>query len=239
MDLRIGCSGWSYEHWRGDFYPEGLPRGQWLEHYCRSFDTVELNASFYRLPAAKTVQGWRGRTPYGFTFAVKVSRLITHTHRFDGVEELLAHFLERVRALGDRLGPLLHQAPPSLARDDALLARYLDLLPHDLVHAFEFRHDSWWDAGVLSLLRDRGATFVVYNMGNDTTPVVATAPDLYVRLHGPGTAYGSGYTDDQLRGWLDRIHGLGAARAWVYFNNDVGGHAPRNARRMVELAAGR
>lgn len=239
MDLRIGCSGWSYQHWRGDFYPEGLPQGQWLEHYCRSFDTVELNASFYRLPAAKTVEGWRERTPAGFIFAVKVSRLITHVHRLEDSGDLLAHFLERMRGLGDRLGPLLHQTPPSLERDDALLTRYLDLLPRDLVHAFEFRHEGWWDDEVLSLLGDRGATFVIYNMGTVTTPVVATAPDVYVRFHGPGAAYGSGYTDDHLREWLGRLRGLDAARAWVYFNNDVGGHAPRNARRMLDLASGR
>lgn len=236
MDFRVGCSGWSYRHWRGDFYPGDLAPGRWLEHYCQSFDTVELNASFYRLPAASTVRGWRDRTPEGFTFAVKVSQLITHAQRFRGVEDLLAHFLERMRGLGDRLGPLLHQAPPTLGRDGALLAAYLDLLPRDLVHAFEFRNASWWDDSIFALLRDRGASFVVFNMGEVTTPVVATAPDAYVRLHGPGAAYGSSYTDDQLRAWVDRIRGLGAARAWVYFNNDVGGHAPRNARRMIELA---
>ncbi len=189
MELRIGCSGWMYAHWRGVFYSPGVPTARWLEHYCTRFDTVELNASFYRWPSERTVQGWPGRTPPGFRFAVKVTRRVTHLQRLRDCEGTLAAFIERVRPLGERLGPLLYQLPPSMQRDDARLAAFLELLPRDLLHAFEFRHRSWWADGVFELLRARGAAFCVYHLGGEQTPVVATSDEAYVRFHGPAGAY--------------------------------------------------
>ncbi len=240
VEYRIGCSGWSYKHWRGNFYPKALPASRWLEHYASCFDTVELNNTFYRLPSESAVRGWSGRSPPGFSFSVKVSRLITHYSRLRGVEEALQTFLDRIRPLGDRLGPLLYQTPPAFARDDARLSAFLSLLPPGLVHAFEFRNDSWWVDPVFDILREHGAAFCIYNMGEVSTPVVATCPDVYVRFHGPESSYASSYSEAALADWRRRLDSLsGGERAWVYFNNDVGGHAPRDALTLKRLVGPR
>jgi uncharacterized protein YecE (DUF72 family) len=240
VEYRIGCSGWSYRHWRESFYPKGVPVRLWLEHYAAAFDTVELNNSFYHLPKEDDVRGWRERTPAGFCFSAKMSRLITHNKRLANSDELLETFFERMRGLGDRLGPVLHQLPPNFRRNDERLAAYLALLPRDLTHAFEFRHDSWWHDDVYALLREHGATFCIYNLGEQTTPLVATAPDAYVRFHGPEATFASGYTDRQLREWAARLSALHSVRrVWAYFNNDVGGHAPRDAVRLREIVGSR
>ena len=236
MDYRIGCSGWSYRHWVGNLYPAGLPQSRWLERYCSLFDTVELNNTFYRLPSESVVRNWRERTPAGFKFSVKASRLITHFRRFADCEAELATFLGRVRRLGDSLGPILYQAPPSMRRNDSVLERFLAMLPPDLVHAFEFRHESWWVEPVWEILRGRGAAFCVFNMGDVTTPVVATCGELYARFHGPASSYASGYSDGELEAWRDRIGALpGVSRAWLYFNNDIGGHAHEDALRLKAI----
>jgi uncharacterized protein YecE (DUF72 family) len=233
MDFHIGCSGWGYRHWVGDFYPAGLPAAEWLEHYAVHFSTVELNSSFYRLPSESVVAGWRRRTPEGFRFAVKASRLITHFRRLRDCEAELNRFLGRMRGLGERLGPVLFQTPPSLERDPALLRDFLRLLPSDIVSAFELRDGSWWEQSTFDLLTEAGAAFCIHNLGREWTPIVATCDDIYVRLHGPEGTCASAYGDDALRGLLRALPG--ASRAWVYFNNDVGGHAPRDAARLIEL----
>ncbi len=235
MEYRIGCSGWSYRHWRDDFYPKGVPQSRWLEHYASVFDTVELNNSFYKLPSENAVRGWKERSPEGFTFAVKASRLITHYRRLRGAESALETFLERMKGLGDKLGPVLFQTPPRFRRDEGVLRDFLALLPEGLMPVFEFRDDSWWKDSVFEVLRDGDAAFCIYNAGQTSTPVVATCRETYVRFHGPVEAYRTGYGDGELREWRDRIEGLGARRAWVYFNNDVGGHAHRDARTLIAL----
>jgi len=238
VEYRIGCSGWSYPHWRGSFYPPGVPAARWLEQYAPCFDTVELNNSFYRLPSEDAVRAWRERTRPGFTFAVKCSRLITHSKRLNDSEDLLATFFGRMRLLGDRLGPVLYQLPPKFARDDERLARFLALLPRDLEHVFEFRDESWWHDAVYALLRAHNASFCIYHMGESSTPVVATSREAYVRFHGPGEKYGGAYPRAQLARWRERIDALPVRCAWVYFNNDVGGHAPRDAMTLRDLVGG-
>jgi uncharacterized protein YecE (DUF72 family) len=237
VSWHIGCSGWSYPHWRGEFYPKGLPQARWLERYAAEFNTVELNNSFYRLPSATSIDSWRERTPPGFCFSVKASRLITHSKRLANTADLLPNFFARIRPLGDRLGPVLYQLPPAFERDDARLGAFLALLPPDLTHVFEFRNESWWADPVYALLRRHRAAFCIYNLGRQTTPVVATAADVYVRFHGPQATFASGYNARQLREWRTRLERLGAARVWAYFNNDVGGHAPRDAARLKQIVA--
>jgi uncharacterized protein YecE (DUF72 family) len=234
-EWRIGCSGWSYRHWRDAFYPQGLPARRWLDHYASRFDTVELNNTFYRLPSADAIDSWRGGTPAGFCFAVKASRLITHNKRLANSGDLLDAFFARVRGLGDRLGPLLYQLPPAFERDDSRLAAFLDLLPDDLTHVFEFRNESWWHADIYALLQVHGAAFCIYNLGQRTTPLIRTCDDVYVRFHGPQATFASSYSDPQLRRWEQRLALLGGRRVWAYFNNDVGGHAPRNAARLKQI----
>jgi uncharacterized protein YecE (DUF72 family) len=238
-EYRVGCSGWSYNHWRESFYPKGLPQSRWLEHYAGRFDTVELNATFYRLPTENAVRAWRERAPPGFRYAVKVSRFITHFRRLRDCEAPCQRYLDRIRLLGDRLGPLLHQLPPDFERDLPLLDAFIAFLPNELTHVFEFRNPSWWTDEVFDFLRARNATFCVYHMGNTETPVVATSGTFYMRFHGPEPAYAGGYSDDHLRDWAARIKSMkGVSEAWLYFNNDVAGHAPRDAIRLRELLKG-
>lgn len=237
MEFRIGCSGWSYNHWRGCFYPPGLAATKWLEYYAERFNTVQLNTTFYRLPSQAAVRSWQQRTPPGFAFAVKASRYITHTLRLQDAGPALGHFFERLEPLGAQSGPVLYQTPPTLARDAELLRDFLSLLPAGRLHAFEFRHESWWTEPVYALLRAKGAAFVAFDMGSTRTPLVGTAPEVYLRLHGPNERFASAYGENRLREWLARLTEMaGVARVWMYFNNDVGGHAPADAALMRQLA---
>lgn len=238
--FRIGTSGWSYGHWRGRFYPEGLPSSRWFSHYAAHFDTVELNASFYRLPQESAWRGWAERAPEGFVFAVKASRLITHLQRLADSEDAVRTLLDRARLLGPHLGPVLYQLPPSFQREDGRLAAFLELLPRDVGHVFEFRHASWFHEDVFALLRRAGAAFCIFHRGRFQAPVVATAPFAYVRFHGPDDRYGGDYAEEDLRAWAGRLRGLAreVETVYCYFNNDVNAYAVANARRLRELVAG-
>ncbi|MBI2913582.1 MAG: DUF72 domain-containing protein [Chloroflexi bacterium] len=236
----IGTSGWHYGHWKGRFYPNDLPAREWLRFYVRRFPTVELNASFYRQPRASTWDLWRETAPAGFRFAVKANRFITHVKRLDGCAEPLARFLDGARRLGDRLGPVLYQMPPSFHRSDENVARlraFLPLLPGELMHAFEFRHKSWFAAETLAELRHYGVAFCSYDMVGLECPLTVTAPYAYVRFHGSEARYASNYTDEMLAGWAARLRVLaaGAEEVFVYFNNDAWGFAVANALKLAEL----
>jgi len=233
--LRAGCSGWHYRHWRGAFYPQDARPAQWFAHYAATFDTVELNNSFYRLPSEQAIRSWSQEAPPAFCFALKASRLITHFRRLEGVATALGVFFERVRLLGEALGPILYQLPPDFERNDRRLDDFLSLLPPDLTHVFEFRHQSWWHSRVYERLEAAGAVFCMYDRGASSTPAVATAPDVYLRMHGPAGDYAGTYSDDALRRWVHRLSELRWQRAWVYFNNDGGAAAPRDAVRLREL----
>src|SRR5205823_147352 len=147
--IRIGCSGWQYQHWRGDFYPAGLPAARWFDHYAAQFDTVEINNTFYRLPEGATFDGWRKRAPRGFLFAVKASRYLTHMKKLKDPRAPLALFFSRARRLGSTLGPVLYQLPPRWAANVDRLQTFLRLLPKRRRHAVEFRDPSWYSQEVL------------------------------------------------------------------------------------------
>jgi len=140
---RVGCSGWHYDHWRGLYYPEGLPKSKWLQFYARQFSTVELNNSFYHLPSEKAFTTWRESSPENFVFAVKVSRFITHIKRLRNLGSAMENFLSRACLLKGKLGPLLYQLPPNMKRNDGILESFLSSLPQEYQHVFEFRHESW------------------------------------------------------------------------------------------------
>ncbi|MBI2872924.1 MAG: DUF72 domain-containing protein [Chloroflexi bacterium] len=239
VECHVGTSGFSYPHWRGAFYPQELPQARWLEHYAQHFSTVELNNSFYRLPTEKAFQGWRDRTPLGFVFAVNASRMITHLRRLRDIQEPLETFVARARHLKERLGPLLYQLPPGMRRNDELLEAFLSMLPQDLRHVIEFRNESWYEEGVLGLMRRYNVAFCVHDMARKESPVVATADFAYIRFHGTTGRYAGSYTDDQLAEWARRIRQLGTScrAVYAYFNNDVGGHAVENARTLMQLLA--
>ncbi|MBM3118289.1 MAG: DUF72 domain-containing protein [Chloroflexi bacterium] len=236
-EYHIGTSGWHYEHWRGLFYPEKLAKSKWLEFYAHHFTTVELNNSFYHLPSEKAFVNWHESSSKGFVFAVKVSRFITHIKRLRNVEEPLRNFLSRADSLWDKLGPLLYQLPPNMKRNDKILEAFLAILPPQYRHVFEFRHDSWIDDGVFDILRRHNSGLCVFDMPDFTCPVVATADFAYIRFHGSAGLYWSCYNDDELSDWAKMIVELGKnlKAVYIYFNNDAGAYAVRNAKTIAQL----
>ena len=243
MPLYVGTSGWQYRDWRGVLYPDGLPQRAWLEHYAGSFPTVEANNAFYRLPARAVFERWRDQTPPGFVMAVKVSRYLTHVRRLRDPGEPVARLVERAAGLGDRLGPYLLQLPPTLQVDLDRLDACLRAFPRAARVAVEPRHESWWTDKVRAVLERREAALCwADRRGHPITPLWETAGWGYVRLHEGTASPRPSYGRTALSTWLDRI-----ASAWpptradtyVYFNNDAGGAAVRNARTVRRLAANR
>jgi uncharacterized protein YecE (DUF72 family) len=237
QEIRIGCSGWQYRHWRGRFYPRELPIDQWLEHYADAFDTVELNNSFYRLPEADAFAAWGRRVPPGFCFAVKASRYLTHLKRLREPREPLHRLWSRATKLGSHLGPMLYQLPPRWDRDLDRLRAFVDKLPGDRMQAIEFRDPSWYHPAVYEILAQAGVALCLHDMPGSGTRPEPIGPFAYVRFHGAAGRYRGGYPDSTLSAWSDRLSGWAAAgmACYAYFNNDVGGHAPRDAARLREL----
>jgi len=227
----VGTSGWHYEHWRDRFYPEGLSKGEWLKFYASHFNTVELNSSFYRLPSESAFAVWYNSSPANFTFAVKVSRFITHIKRLKDTEEAVNKFTNRARILGEKLGPLLYQLPPSMHRNDEVLDSFLSTLPREMKHVFEFRHQSWLEEEVFQILRKYNAGFCVFDTPSVSCPVVATADFAYVRFHGSTGLYFSCYSDEELADWTRKLTSLASnlETIYIYFNNDAEAFAVRNA----------
>jgi len=226
----IGTSGWHYGHWRGVFYPPGLPPRSWLAYYAARFDAVELNNTFYQLPPASHFDAWRAQVPPGFLFAVKLSRYVTHLKRLLEPREALRNFERRVRRLGPHLGPVLVQLPPRFRADAARLDRFLGVAPRSLRFAVEFRDPSWLSEEVFRVLRRHGAALCVHDLLPDH-PFEVTADFVYLRFHGTEGAYAGGYSPQKLAAVARRLAEVWRARraAHAYFNNDVGGFAVRDA----------
>jgi uncharacterized protein YecE (DUF72 family) len=187
--------------------------------------------SFYRLPSEAAFAGWYGSTPDGFTFAVKVSRFITHIKRLKDAKEPVANFMEKAKILKEKLGPLLYQLPPSMHRDDKRLESFLSILPPGLKHVLEFRHQSWLDEGVFEILRRHKVGLCVFDMPGLTCPLTATADFAYLRFHGSTGLYYSSYSDDELAEWAKGLAGLApeVKTVYIYFNNDAEAYAVKNA----------
>jgi uncharacterized protein YecE (DUF72 family) len=230
-DVRIGCSGWNYKHWRERVYPKGLPARRWLEHYATLFDTVEVNATFYRLPTTKAVAGWVEQTPDGFVFAVKMSRYLTHIKRLAGAAESVALFYERIEPLvrSPKLGPVLWQLPANFHRDDERLAGALRALPPGR-HAFEFRHESWFVDEVYELLRAHGAALVIGDAPNRPFQTHELTTDwTFLRFHHGSRGRNGNYSERELEGWAQRIEKWrDRVDVYAYFNNDWEGYAVNN-----------
>ncbi|WP_241990286.1 MULTISPECIES: DUF72 domain-containing protein [Cryobacterium] len=231
--IHIGTSGWSYDHWENVLYPIGLPAAKRLAYYVAAFDTVELNASFYRWPRTTVFAGWHRRLPPGFQMSVKAPRGLTHAKTLYAPEV----WAERIGAgwheLGDRRGVLLVQLGPGQTRDDARLDYFLGSLPCWIPVAVEFRHESWLDDEVFALLERHGAAYCVMSGAGLPCVLRATAPFVYLRLHGPAhdSLYAGSYSDADLRWWAGRIREWSAQgrEVFAYFNNDGDGNAVRNA----------
>ncbi|MCW2879518.1 MAG: hypothetical protein JWQ95_3618 [Sphaerisporangium sp.] len=237
--LFVGTSGWQYVHWRGVLYPPGLPQRVWLERYAECFDTVENNNAFYRLPPRETFESWRERTPDGFVMAVKASRFLTHIKRLKDPEEPVQRLIDAAEGLGPKLGPVLLQLPPTLRADTERLDACLRCFPGHVRVAVEPRHPSWWSDTIREVLTSHRATLCWADvLGRPRSPLWRTAGWGYMRFHQGRASPWPSYGDASLRSWLHRI-----GQAWdsgsdmyVYFNNDPGGAAVRNAIRFAELA---
>lgn len=230
----VGTSGWVYPHWRNVFYPPKLAQSKWLEFYTDHFPSVELNYSFYRLPSERSFSNWRDNSPDGFRYAVKVSRFITHMKRLKDVAEPLETFINRARNLSEKLGPLLFQLPANMRRNDELLEHFLAALPREFRHVIEFRHETWFDEKVFEILRRYNTGFCILDMPDLPCPLLATSDFAYFRFHGSSMLYLSSYSDDELDKCAKRIVSLAEHlnATYVYFNNDAGGFAVRNAQTL-------
>jgi uncharacterized protein YecE (DUF72 family) len=232
----VGCSGWFYWKWRGLFYPTDLPTSDWFGRYSQCFDTVEINASFYSWPTVANVKAWRrqpGRRE--FVYTVKVCELITHIKKFKGTKTLIQDFGMIADILGDRMGCFLFQLPPSYHYTKARLNSILSQLDPTRRNVVEFRHASWWNDAVYTAFRESGTIFCSCSGPRLPDELVRTADEVYLRLHGPDRWYRHNYSNEELVKWKDRIIASGAKRAWVYFNNDYEGYAPKNAGSMRSL----
>jgi uncharacterized protein YecE (DUF72 family) len=230
-DVRVGCSGWSYESWRQGIYAD-VPARRWLERYAELFDTVEVNATFYRLVKRETVEGWVERTPDDFLFAVKASRYLTHMLRLRGIEQGIARFWEPLEPLQEsgRLGPVLWQLPENFPRDDAVLAATLEQLP-PARHCFEFRHPSWFAPPVSRLLDEHRASLAIGHDARRPLPEARpVGPIAYLRLHYGARGRRGNYSAAELDRWRRRLAAWRARReVFAYLNNDWEGFAPANA----------
>ena len=228
----IGCSGWNYREWRGRLYPEREPQRRWLELYAERFGTVEINATFYRLPRRDTVTRWVEQTPSSFVFAVKVSRYLTHIKRLTGVEQGMELFYERIAPMFEagRLGPLLWQLPENFHRDDDRLQGWLEALPEGR-HAIEFRHQSWFEDDVIDALRARGVALVVCDHPQRPFQLhVPTTSWWFIRFHYGSRGRGGNYSQTELEQWGARLRRWRREReVYAYFHNDWKGYAPANA----------
>jgi uncharacterized protein YecE (DUF72 family) len=239
----IGCSGWQYKHWRSDFYPVDLPQSRWLPYYAEHFNTVEVNNTFYRLPEQATFVAWRQQAPRGFVFAVKASRYLTHMKKLKEPAAPVELFFSRAKGLGRTFGPVLYQLPPRWPLNLARFETFLHALPRTRRHAVEFREPSWYTDEVFTLLQRHRVALCLHDMQGSESGQRSVGPFMYVRFHGT-QKYSGRYLDKTLDGWAewlsDRLRA--GIDVYVYFNNDTGGHAPRDAvrlRGMIEMRLGR
>jgi len=237
MNYRVGTSGWSYDHWKGAFYPETLPASRRFEHYAQQFDTVEINSTFYRIMPDTTFEGWRHKAPSGFLYALKMWQQITHRKKLNNVGGEVADFLKRATRLGDRLGPILIQLPPNLHLDLKRLASFLPLLSGEFEYAVEFRHPSWFTDPVYDLLRSRKIAFCVFHHIEFDCPRIVTAPLVYLRFHGSSGIYSGRYGRKGLEPWAEFAAGClrKGHHIAAYFNNDYMAQAVEDAREFLGL----
>ena len=238
-EVRIGCSGWNYAHWRERVYPKGLPPKKWLEHYARLFDTVEINNTFYRLPNVSAVRGWVEGSPPNFLFAVKMRRYLTHIKRLGGLGEGIPLFYEHIAPLASspKLGPVLWQLPPTFKRNDERLSSALEALPSGR-HCFEFRHPTWYVAEVYDVLRRHGVALVIPDSPKYPFRELELTTDwTFVRFQHGSRGRGGNYSETEIREWAERIDGWRAERldVYAYYNNDWEGYAVKNGLRLKEL----
>ena len=238
--IRIGTSGWHYDHWAGPFYPADLPKDKWLEYYAQHFDTVELNNTFYHLPKEKSLKRWHKLAPKNFLYAVKASRYITHIKKIKDVSEELTRFLDLAVLLGRKLGPILYQLPPSLHKDIARLESFIEILPKNKIAVFEFRHESWYCEDTYKMMRKFNVGFCIHDLSGNESPRIITGDVIYIRFHGTTGRYSGCYSKSMLANWAKWLkdHAKDVRSIYVYFNNDEAAYAIQNAKELKKLLRG-
>ncbi|OYQ39550.1 hypothetical protein CHU92_04660 [Flavobacterium cyanobacteriorum] len=237
--IHIGTSGWSYKHWRGNFYPAEVKVKDHFTHFKKFFNTVELNNPFYHLPPRQTFEKWYNSTPDDFVFAVKANRYITHLKKLRNADESLAYFLQNAEGLQQKLGVILFQLPPGWQLDLERFRDFLQLLPARHRYTFEFRNATWYTGEVFSLLKQHNCAFCIYELAGHISPLEVTADFIYIRLHGPGGKYQGSYSEEALQWWAASCKSWSASGkdVYIYFDNDQEGYAAFNALRLMELVA--
>ncbi|QTA38007.1 DUF72 domain-containing protein [Thermosipho ferrireducens] len=232
--LYIGTSGWSYEHWKNIFYPENLEKSEWLKYYSNHFNTVEVNATFYRLPFENIVKSWYRKTPKSFSFSIKGPRFITHKQKLKNISGHLEKFIKRVNFLNEKLKVILWQLPPSLKADELLLNEFIGLLPKHVKHTIEFRHPSWFTDNIFNLLKENNVSFCITDSSRYKGLWIKTTDFVYVRLHGPAKLYASEYGETLLKDFARKIREFNC-KTYIYFNNDFNGYALKDAKMLIEI----
>lgn len=235
--IHIGTSGWHYIHWKGYYYPEDLSPKEFLHYYIQDFPTVEINNTFYKLPQIKILKKWKNDVPQNFIFSVKASRYITHIKRLKAPKSSLRKFLNRIKYLEEKLGVILFQLPPKWSLNIERLTAFLGALPKKYRYAFEFRDPSWLCEPVYELLREHNCALCIYEIDRQSTPFIATADFVYIRLHGPKGAYQGNYSKHSLRSWAKEIRRFVGQNKEIfcYFDNDEKGYAAKNAAALAQL----
>jgi len=232
MNYYFGCSGWSYSHWLGKFYPNDLDRRDWLVFYSKYFNSVEVNATFYRFPFPNVVKGWYNKTPGEFNFTLKANRQITHVKKLRNIDDLLQSFYKNADLLKEKLGCILFQFHPSLKRDVKLLEDFVYKLDRNKRNAIEFRNISWYDKDVYKILKENNVGFCIVSAPGLPDEVVSTADFGYIRFHGKDRWYNYNYSKQELNDWAEKIKKLDVEDVFVYFNNDFNAYAVGNCKEL-------
>ena len=235
-ELLIGTSGWSYDGWRGSFYPEDIPKRCWLQYYASVFSSAEINGSFYRTPSLEAVRRWRDETPSDFTYAWKASKFITHWKRLTPkCRNSIALMKTRLKALGPKAAVVLFQLPPQFGKDEPRLRSFLKMLPNDYRYAFEFRDPAWYEGDVLRTLAEHDVALCISDHHDAPAPFEVTAGHVYLRGHGPGGKYRGSYPNKTLDRWAEYVKKWRrqGRDVFVYFDNDQKAAAPRDAVRLM------
>lgn len=236
MKVHIGCSGWNYRDWRGKFYPEKMSQKDWLNHYADKFDTVEVNNTFYKFPKDRTLGNWRDTVSSGFRFSLKGSRYISHMKKLGDVKESVRKFETAAGIMKRKLGCILWQLPGNLHRDDEKLEKFCQTLDVRHKHVIEFRHESWFNQNIYTILRNNKVSCCSISSPDFPEEMIVTGKTGYVRFHGKGKQwYDYHYSVKELQEWYKMIMDTGVREVFIYFNNDIGGNAPKNAMQMKEL----
>ncbi|NIM59497.1 MAG: DUF72 domain-containing protein [Candidatus Aminicenantes bacterium] len=235
MIYHLGTSGWSYNDWRGRFYPEEISQKEWLPFYSQHFSTVEINMTFYRYPKPETLKGWLDKVPEDFKFTLKANRQITHRKRIKGVKNEVRYFYVLADSLGHKLGCILFQLPPFLTMDLVLLEEFLSTLSPKYKNVIEFRHESWYEDEVYKLLKSYNVIFCTVSSAKVPKDVVETAESAYFRFHGLTGGYKYSYSEKELKKWAETIRKTKVMESFVYFNNDYHAYAVENCRALREF----